>query len=167
MRQQIRKYIFFNCLGVRQQMSWWELLPPVQRRDRDDLWDRDQEEDERLLQDGQDGGVQQVQRQEARPRGNLPAMVTSFSKTLMTINCFCLFRYLQSSDILGYCLPINMHKDNETKKVFLMEIWYKSYITSQVFKLRSNFGENGDVETKPVPVPKVCTHPLTPGDCWE
>ena len=59
-----------------------------------------------------------------------------------------------------------MHKENETKKVFfLMEIGKKCYIISQVFKLRSNFGENGDVETKPVPVPKVCTHSLNPGDC--
>jgi len=47
--------------------------------------------------------------------------------------------YLESSNFLGYCLPINMHKENQTKKVF---------------KLRSNFGDNGHIETTTVPVPK-------------
>ena len=31
---------------------------------------------------------------------------------------FWLLRYLESSNFLGYCLPINMHKENQTKKVF-------------------------------------------------
>jgi len=48
--------------------------------------------------------------------------------------------YLQSSDVLGYCLPINMHKENGIKKVAI--------------KLRNNLGDNGQVETTTVPVPK-------------
>ena len=46
-----------------------------------DIRGRDQEEDEGLLQDGQDEGVRHSEREEARPRRNMPAMVnTSFLK---------------------------------------------------------------------------------------
>ena len=59
---------------MRQQVSRGELLPTVPCKHRD-VRGRDQGEDERLLQDGQDGGVQHSEREEAHPRRNMSAMV--------------------------------------------------------------------------------------------
>ena len=59
---------------MRQKLPRGKLLPTVPCKHRD-VRSRDQGEDERLLQDGQDGGVQQTERKEAHPRRNMSAMV--------------------------------------------------------------------------------------------
>ena len=63
-----------QCPGVRQKLPRGKLLPTVPCKHRD-IRGRDQGEDERLLQDGQDGGVQHSEREEAHPRRNMSAMV--------------------------------------------------------------------------------------------
>jgi len=49
--------------------------------------------------------------------------------------------YLQSSDILGYCLPINMHKDNETKKEVAENILTEKFFENDLTEVKDGIPE--------------------------